>query len=254
MRFRALAPFFLSVLLPAALSAVAPADEAVLRGREVYVAEGCVHCHTQRVRPDAGKDLLWWGPVAGGDERVEGHRRLGPDLAAVGNRRSPEWNRLHLEAPRRMMTRSRMPAYPQLFAPGQTRGEDLVAYLGSLGADTAAARQAAIARWEPTRGVEAPGISRTRKLFAELCASCHGTQGRGDGSLAARLVAKPADLQRRPLTFVGSDSSGQPRLDQLQRLIKFGLPNSAMAGHEYLQDDDLLGLAQFVAGLDRRAP
>jgi cytochrome c oxidase cbb3-type subunit 2 len=253
-----LSVLLLGVLLPAALRA--NEEDAILRGRQVYIAEGCIHCHSQYVRPGVPEDLERWGPA--GDlaalkaqqPPLFGNRRLGPDLANVGNRRSPEWNRLHLRQPRVMMPRSRMPAYDYLFRDGDPRGEDLVAYLGSLGAGTVPLRQAAIQAWQPRAGVEAPGISTSRRLYRELCASCHGEKGRGDGVLAARLVAKPADLQQRPLRFVPSESSGRPRLDLLQRLIKFGLPNSAMAGHEYLQDDELLGLAQLVADLDRNQP
>lgn len=31
-------------------------------------------------------------------------------------------------------------------------------------------------------------------LYARHCASCHGTEGRGDGPLAAALTARPSDL------------------------------------------------------------
>ena len=72
---------------------------AIARGRRVYVGEGCVHCHSQYVRP-ASRDVVLWGPFRPLDRRqrppLVGNRRQGPDLSNVGNRRSPEWQRLHL--------------------------------------------------------------------------------------------------------------------------------------------------------------
>lgn len=66
------------------------------RGRAVYISEGCINCHSQYVRPDT-PDVLMWGPAQTLEElRREhtpliGNRRQGPDLAEVGNRRSPLW-------------------------------------------------------------------------------------------------------------------------------------------------------------------
>ena len=34
----------------------------VERGRQVYISEGCIHCHSQYVRPNS-PDVLMWGPV-----------------------------------------------------------------------------------------------------------------------------------------------------------------------------------------------
>jgi cytochrome c oxidase cbb3-type subunit 2 len=62
------------------------------RGRQVYISEGCINCHTQYVRPDS-PDVLMWGPAETLQElRQErppliGNRRQGPDLSQVGGRR-----------------------------------------------------------------------------------------------------------------------------------------------------------------------
>ena len=62
-----------------------PYTSSALAGQEVYLAEGCVACHTQMVRPIvADADL---GPVTLADtNQVLGRRRIGPDLAHVGSR------------------------------------------------------------------------------------------------------------------------------------------------------------------------
>ena len=128
-------------LLFAALAVTAFAQDSaqVRRGREVYIAEGCIHCHSQYVRPGTA-DEERWGPARPLAEMEKqrpplfGNRRQGPDLQNVGARRSPEWLRQHLKQPRAVMPGSRMPAYGHLFRTGD--GEALVAYLLSLGEPT----------------------------------------------------------------------------------------------------------------------
>lgn len=121
-----------------ALAGAASAQELLLRrGREVYIAEGCIHCHSQYVRPDTD-DAVWWGPVRPLQELERqhpplfGNRRQGPDLLNVGARRSAEWLRLQLQSPRIAMPGSRMPSYAHLFRNGRQEGEALLAYLLSL--------------------------------------------------------------------------------------------------------------------------
>jgi cytochrome c oxidase cbb3-type subunit 2 len=210
------------------------------------VAEGCIHCHSQYVRPGT-EDVVRWGPARALEELLKerpplfGNRRQGPDLLNVGNRRNAEWNRLHLISPRAVAPGSRMPGYARLFAEGEGKGEDLVAYLGSLGAGTEEARAALVAAWRPGESAwaraEATGGAA---WFGRLCAPCHGPEGRGDGALAARLTGGAANLTRE-----GMDRDEE----RLARLIKFGRPGTAMAGHEALEDAAVVSLARFVAGL-----
>ncbi|MFI5357583.1 MAG: cbb3-type cytochrome c oxidase subunit II, partial [Opitutales bacterium] len=93
-------------------------DNAMIRlGREVYLAEGCIHCHSQYVRPGVAADVARWGPSrpgeisTAGEPPLLGNRRVGPDLTNVGNRRSAEWLRLHQRHPRLLAPGSRMPGY-----------------------------------------------------------------------------------------------------------------------------------------------
>ncbi len=223
-------------------------------GREVYIGEGCIHCHSQYVRPDT-RDEEWWGPAQPLPDRKEevppliGNRRQGPDLLRVGNRRSAQWNRLHLIDPRRLVPESRMPSYAHLFAEGNPRGEALVAYLQDLGATTRPARIAAVQQWRPAPG-SLPVDPATRiGLFAENCAQCHGASGRGDGPLSRFVGAPlPTDLTRSSWGG-GAPPEASARLIALARIIKFGIPGTTMAGHESMEDSQILGLAAYVAQL-----
>lgn len=235
--------------LVAALAGLAPdearAEEAaVTRGREVYIAEGCIHCHSQYVRPGT-PDVERWGPATELEVLLKespplpGNRRQGPDLANVGNRRTAEWNRLHLIAPRDVSPGSRMPSYAKLFQAGETRGEDLLAYLSTLGAGTEESRAKTVAEWRPRAGARVD-LELGRAWFARACAQCHGPEGRGDGPLAVRLAGRPADLTR-----AGMDRDEE----RLARIIKFGRFGTAMAGHEALTDDAVVSLARLVKEL-----
>jgi cytochrome c oxidase cbb3-type subunit 2 len=112
-------------------------EDLVALGRRVYVSEGCIHCHSQYVRP-VGRDTELWGARTTPGQALSqepvliGNRRQGPDLANVGLRRDAGWNRLHLTAPAAVVPGSRMPSYRHLVEGDGTRGEALLAYLDSL--------------------------------------------------------------------------------------------------------------------------
>lgn len=114
----------------------APTDSIAL-GREVYIAQGCIHCHSQYVRP-VGQDAALWGAPTPVDAALAqepvliGNRRQGPDLANVALRRPREWNRLHLIDPQSLMPGSRMPKYTYLFKADDPRGPALLDYLDQL--------------------------------------------------------------------------------------------------------------------------
>jgi cytochrome c553 len=234
----------------AALIGGSRADE-VRAGREVYIAEGCLHCHSQYVREQVPLDVLNWGPATplseslAGAPPLFGTRRQGPDLARVGNRRSIEWNRLHLLSPQAISPGSRMPSYAHLFAQGDNRGEALLAYLASLGADTMAERQKQIASWTPADRA-ALAATESAKLFQRLCAPCHGETGNGRGPLVAKLSVRPPNWATDAWRHVPPGADAETRLAQI---IKFGLPGLPMAGHEYLSDPEVVGLARHVRAL-----
>jgi len=95
-----------------------------LQGRQVYIANGCVYCHSQQPRdiaqaPDATRG---WGraPVSADyaydTPHLLGTMRTGPDLLNIGARQpSADWQLGHLYQPRAYTPGSIMPAYPYLF-------------------------------------------------------------------------------------------------------------------------------------------
>jgi len=102
--------------------------EAV-KGKAVFVSNGCVACHSQQVR-NVDMDRTWGSRPSlaadyAGNKRTDfwrntatlmGTERTGPDLTDVGTRQpSLEWNLTHLYNPRIVVAQSIMPAYPFLF-------------------------------------------------------------------------------------------------------------------------------------------
>lgn len=101
-----------------------PYTEQEQRGRDVYVSQGCVYCHSQQPRsPDQAPDGVrgWGRPAVAGDYTYDtphqlGTMRTGPDLLNVGARLpSRDWHLTHLYQPRAIFGWSIMPAYPFLF-------------------------------------------------------------------------------------------------------------------------------------------
>lgn len=97
---------------------------ALRRGRDIYVGEGCWHCHSQYVRPVSNEGLRF-GPVSVAEEYQNemqqpvlfGTRRVGPDLTREGGKRPNDWHAAHFFEPRSVVPSSVMPRYPWFFEP-----------------------------------------------------------------------------------------------------------------------------------------
>jgi len=106
-----------------------PLSAEAVKGKELYIANGCIGCHTQQVR-NVDMDKIWGSrPSIAADyagihrqdfwrntATLLGSERTGPDLTNVGNRQaSKDWNLVHLYNPRIVVPQSIMPAYSWLF-------------------------------------------------------------------------------------------------------------------------------------------
>lgn len=90
-----------------------------LEGRDIYIREGCVGCHSQMIRPFRA-EVERYGHYSVAGESVWDHpflwgsKRTGPDLARVGERYSNDWHHAHLVDPRSVVPESNMPGFPWL--------------------------------------------------------------------------------------------------------------------------------------------
>jgi len=230
---------------------------SVSYGREVYKQEGCIHCHSQYLRPNS-KDIAWWGPFREIDRSetppMVGNRRQGPDLMNAGLRRSDVWHRQHLMEPQSLSPGSKMPSYGYLFGEGDRRGESLVMYLASLGRTAAVSRAVAIQAWLPQASLSEVSVENGRNHFGRYCSMCHGSSGRGDGVLAP-LVFRPAmNLTKGAFFYVPPSATREEQTLALSRIVKFGLPGLHMPGHEVFADQDILDIVAYVKQLAEAEP
>ena len=100
-----------------------------MEGRDIYIREGCVGCHSQMIRPFRSETERYGHYSVAGESVWErpflwGSKRTGPDLARVGGRYSDVWHRVHLLNPRNVVPESNMPGYPWL-AENVLTGKDI---------------------------------------------------------------------------------------------------------------------------------
>jgi cytochrome c oxidase cbb3-type subunit 2 len=113
-----------------------PYSALTLEGRDIYIREGCVGCHTQMVRTLRSETQRYGHYSVAGEDVYErpflwGSKRTGPDLARIGGRYSDDWHAAHLANPRSVVPVSNMPGYPWLFN-NTLSGEDTVAKMRAL--------------------------------------------------------------------------------------------------------------------------
>jgi mono/diheme cytochrome c family protein len=213
-------------------------DDIEVRGREVFLELGCQDCHDGRA--DAPSRAL--------------------DLRLHGGPRSAGWYAMQLFSPVLARGGSTKPPAPLLFedgaedwdpwedahlpAPGLTEGgRALVAYLLLL--EELPEREAAPGSGLPPLGEHDMGVD---DLYRALCASCHGTEGNGDGPGAAFLRAFGETEPRafRPGRFRVRSRMDLPTDEDLLATITHGLPGTAMPDFAHLSESDRLDLVQHV--------
>jgi cytochrome c oxidase cbb3-type subunit 2 len=226
------------------------------RGLNIFIAEGCLYCHTQQVRPLA-QDKPFGRPSAPGDyarlrpqdlwrmtPALLGTERTGPDLINVANRQPSEtWHFIHLYNPRAVVKASVMQAYPWLFemksnpdsndvivpvpsdyAPkngkvvATQKAKDLVAYLLSLKQVPISGSETA-AEQIPAAGVGQTEFTQGAAIYASLCSSCHQPNGAGLPGTFPPLKGDPVVTDKDATRHIGT--------------VLFGLHGEAIKGVNY---------------------
>ena len=195
------------------------------QGRDVYISNGCVYCHTQSIR------AIDWGLGAeriaeAGDYHNDlpillGSQRTGPDLSQQGGEHPNDWHVAHFMNPRYTRPLSIMPPFAFL---KQKEMDNLITYVQGLGlkhADKRMARQdkwkkEAIAAYEagivenvdwlhnnvPQGWREVPtpyaaskaGLARGEKIYQDFCLGCHGPVGDGMGPAQPFIYPPPLNF------------------------------------------------------------
>lgn len=105
-----------------------------LVGRQLYIGNGCIYCHSQQPRDPSfapgDRDRGWGRPSVPGDYTYDtphlmGTMRTGPDLFNIGARQpSIDWQLIHLYNPQAVLKGSIMPPYRFLFRHVENPGPD----------------------------------------------------------------------------------------------------------------------------------
>ncbi|HHO59573.1 MAG TPA: cytochrome-c oxidase, cbb3-type subunit II [Thiotrichales bacterium] len=112
-------PLFFQHSTTTPVEGLKPYTPLQLAGRDIYIREGCVGCHSQMVRPFRAETERYGHYSVAGEFIYDrpflwGSKRTGPDLHRVGGRYSDDWHRAHLNNPRDVVPESIMPNYPWL--------------------------------------------------------------------------------------------------------------------------------------------
>ena len=129
-------PLFFQDSTTTAVDGLKPYAPLELTGRDLYIREGCVGCHSQMIRPFRAETERYGHYSVAGEFVYDrpflwGSKRTGPDLQRVGGRYSDEWHRAHLINPRDVVPESIMPNYPWL-EENMLDGSDIQAKMKAL--------------------------------------------------------------------------------------------------------------------------
>ncbi|HEX8913718.1 MAG TPA: cytochrome-c oxidase, cbb3-type subunit I [Humisphaera sp.] len=171
------------------IASVKPYTPLELAGRDIYVAEGCYNCHSQMVRPMLAETKRY-GEYSKPGEFVYDHpfqwgsRRIGPDLAREGGKKSDLWHYQHFWAPGEVTQGSIMPPYKWL-----SRQE---IDFKSIPLRVRAMQALGV----PYTDAERAGAEESAKLQAAVIAGRIAEQGGPKGLDDKKVVALIAYLQR----------------------------------------------------------
>ncbi|MDD2986870.1 cytochrome-c oxidase, cbb3-type subunit I [Flavobacterium sp.] len=102
------------------IAAVKPYSPLELQGRDLYIREGCVGCHSQMIRPFRS-EVVRYGDYSKAGEYVYDHpflwgsKRTGPDLHRIGAKYNNNWHFNHMWDPQSTSPGSIMPGYKWLY-------------------------------------------------------------------------------------------------------------------------------------------
>jgi cytochrome c oxidase cbb3-type subunit I/II len=101
------------------IASVKPYTPLELEGRDLYIREGCVGCHSQMIRPFRSETERYGEYSKSGEFIYDrpflwGSKRTGPDLHRVGKKYPDSWHYNHMIDPTTTSPGSIMPPYPWL--------------------------------------------------------------------------------------------------------------------------------------------
>ncbi len=94
--------------------------------------------------------------------------------------------------------------------------------------------------------------SRGKQLYNRYCSTCHGVDGKGEGTAAVYLSPKPRDFTRGIFKFQSTPVGSLPTDEDLHRTLKNGMPGSAMPAWDRLSDQQRSDLVAYIKTFSER--
>ena len=197
-------------------------SEIEAAGRKIYIANGCVYCHSQSIRTiDWGigaERIAQAGDYVADHPILLGSQRTGVDLSQEGGEHPDDWHVAHFMNPRSTRPLSIMPRFDYL---GSKNIDILTTYAQSLGFKEADDRMTRQREWKekliaayeagPVKNVEVlhanvpegwrnipnpyptspGGLARGHKIYQDFCIGCHGPVGDGMGPAQPYIYPPP---------------------------------------------------------------
>ena len=188
-------------------------SEIEAAGRKIYIANGCVYCHSQSIRTiDWGlgaERIAQAGDYVADHPILLGSQRTGVDLSQEGGEHPDDWHVAHFMNPRSTRPLSIMPRFDYL---GPKNIDILTTYAQSLGLKGADDRMTRQREWkekliaayesgpvknteflhanvpEGWRNIPNPyptspaGLARGHKIYQDFCIGCHSPVGGRHGA------------------------------------------------------------------------
>ena len=106
-----------------------------------------------------------------------------------------------------------------------------------------------------TKGAKAPEVTPQmlvlgKEIYAKQCSSCHGPEGKGDGTAAYILLPKPRNLTSKSFRLT-SNLEGKVAVEDIFQTITRGMPGSAMPSWEILSEEDRWAVSHYIKSLGR---
>jgi len=272
-----LAVVFVMVYWPHATRSMDPSEifrertDAENAGRAIYIANGCVYCHTQSIRSidwDQGAErIAQAGDYVADQPILLGSERTGVDLSQEGGEHPDDWHMAHFINPRFTRPNSIMPRFEYL---GKEDINRLTRYVQSLGGKFADHRTARQNHWksqvtaayesgpvqnvkwlsdhipEGWRAIANPyptsdaGLARGRKIYQDFCLGCHSPIGDGMGPAQPYIYPPPLNFT----ILKGREISGGILYYQIMN----GITGSAMPYFKReLESEKIWDVGNFVA-------
>jgi len=194
-------------------------------GRAIYIANGCVYCHSQSIRGidwgHGAERIAQAGDYVGDRPILLGSQRTGVDLSQEGGEHPDDWHVAHFINPRYTRPNSIMPPFKWL---GMKKIHTLTDYIQGLGFKQADRRMARQDYWKREsvkayetgpefnvkwlsdmvpagwRSIPNPypttdaGLVRGHVIYQQFCIGCHGPVGDGMGPAQPWIYPPPLNF------------------------------------------------------------